>query len=171
MCLREPCQHGIEGSPRVSRHVQSELPALHSLALPSNDAISSCCLRSPKPQPGCWIYSTSIVNIKLDYIIENITDVKVACNSMFSPELTCKQNTCIHLEQNLKCTFPRCVKCSRLSKADICVSFYEPGNDDNSCSPVSRCPAECTCLDTVVRCSNKGLKTLPKGIPKDVTEL
>ncbi|CAJ0965367.1 unnamed protein product [Ranitomeya imitator] len=31
--------------------------------------------------------------------------------------------------------------------------------------------AECTCLDTVVRCSNKGLKALPKGIPKDVTEL
>ncbi|XP_027757867.1 slit homolog 2 protein [Empidonax traillii] len=44
-------------------------------------------------------------------------------------------------------------------------------NDDNSCSPLSRCPAECTCLDTVVRCSNKGLKALPKGIPKDVTEL
>lgn len=53
--------------------------------------------------------------------------------------------------------------------ASLC--FYEPGNDDNSCSPLARCPAECTCLDTVVRCSNKGLKALPKGIPKDVTEL
>lgn len=51
------------------------------------------------------------------------------------------------------------------------VCFYSPGNDDNSCSPLARCPAECTCLDTVVRCSNKGLKALPKGIPKDVTEL
>lgn len=45
------------------------------------------------------------------------------------------------------------------------------GNDENSCSPLARCPAECSCLDTVVRCSNKGLKVLPKGIPKDVTEL
>lgn len=45
------------------------------------------------------------------------------------------------------------------------------GNDENSCSPQARCPAECSCLDTVVRCSNKGLNVLPKGIPKDVTEL
>ncbi|XP_049328211.1 slit homolog 2 protein isoform X2 [Astyanax mexicanus] len=47
----------------------------------------------------------------------------------------------------------------------------EDGNDENSCSPLARCPAECSCLDTVVRCSNKALKVLPKGIPKDVTEL
>ncbi|KAK6285195.1 hypothetical protein J4Q44_G00389790, partial [Coregonus suidteri] len=47
----------------------------------------------------------------------------------------------------------------------------DDGNDENSCSPVLRCPAECSCLDTVVRCSNKGLSTLPKGLPKDITEL
>uniref|UniRef100_W5KHT0 Slit homolog 2 (Drosophila) n=1 Tax=Astyanax mexicanus TaxID=7994 RepID=W5KHT0_ASTMX len=47
----------------------------------------------------------------------------------------------------------------------------EDGNDENSCSPLARCPAECSCLDTVVRCSNKALKVLPKGIPRDVTEL
>lgn len=46
-----------------------------------------------------------------------------------------------------------------------------PGNDENSCSPALRCPAECSCLDTVVRCSNKGLSTLPKGLPKETTEL
>lgn len=45
------------------------------------------------------------------------------------------------------------------------------GNDENSCSPVLRCPAECSCLDTVVRCSNKGLSALPKGLPKETTEL
>lgn len=45
------------------------------------------------------------------------------------------------------------------------------GNDENSCSPVLRCPAECSCLDTVVRCSNKGLAALPKGLPKETTEL
>ncbi|XP_066518454.1 slit homolog 2 protein [Hoplias malabaricus] len=47
----------------------------------------------------------------------------------------------------------------------------EDGNDDSSCSTLARCPVECSCLDTVVRCSNKGLKALPRGIPKDVTEL
>ncbi|XDV14953.1 hypothetical protein PO909_015116, partial [Leuciscus waleckii] len=56
---------------------------------------------------------------------------------------------------------------------DVAIQDFacEDGNDDNSCSPLARCPAECSCLDTVVRCSNKGLKVLPKGIPKDVTEL
>lgn len=52
----------------------------------------------------------------------------------------------------------------------LCVCV-RAGNDENSCSPLARCPAECSCLDTVVRCSNKGLKLLPKGIPKEVTEL
>ncbi|XP_028974021.2 slit homolog 2 protein isoform X6 [Esox lucius] len=47
----------------------------------------------------------------------------------------------------------------------------DDGNEENSCSPVLRCPAECSCLDTVVRCSNKGLSSLPKGLPKDTTEL
>uniref|UniRef100_A0AAR2J0E5 Slit homolog 1 protein n=1 Tax=Pygocentrus nattereri TaxID=42514 RepID=A0AAR2J0E5_PYGNA len=31
----------------------------------------------------------------------------------------------------------------------------------------SLCPSECTCLETVVRCSNKHLRALPKGIPRD----
>ncbi|KAJ8000452.1 hypothetical protein DPEC_G00180270, partial [Dallia pectoralis] len=47
----------------------------------------------------------------------------------------------------------------------------DDGNDDNSCSPVLRCPSECSCLDTVVRCSNKNLSSLPKGLPKETTEL
>uniref|UniRef100_A0A8D2J519 Slit homolog 1 protein n=1 Tax=Varanus komodoensis TaxID=61221 RepID=A0A8D2J519_VARKO len=71
---------------------------------------------------------------------------------------------------------PRCQKPYFLKEIpiqDVAIQDFtcDDGNDDNSCSPLSRCPAECTCLDTVVRCSNKGLKTLPKGIPKDVTEL
>uniref|UniRef100_A0A670HXR5 Slit guidance ligand 1 n=1 Tax=Podarcis muralis TaxID=64176 RepID=A0A670HXR5_PODMU len=47
----------------------------------------------------------------------------------------------------------------------------EEGNSQTSCFPRPQCPQECTCLDTVVRCSNKHLKSLPKGIPKNVTEL
>uniref|UniRef100_A0A8C4UHE8 Slit homolog 2 protein n=1 Tax=Falco tinnunculus TaxID=100819 RepID=A0A8C4UHE8_FALTI len=71
---------------------------------------------------------------------------------------------------------PRCQKPYFLKEIpiqDVAIQDFtcDDGNDDNSCSPLSRCPAECTCLDTVVRCSNKGLKALPKGIPKDVTEL
>lgn len=45
------------------------------------------------------------------------------------------------------------------------------GNDESSCHLGPRCPEQCTCVETVVRCSNKGLHTLPRGIPKDVTEL
>ncbi|XP_066478770.1 slit homolog 1 protein [Tiliqua scincoides] len=47
----------------------------------------------------------------------------------------------------------------------------EEGQEETSCFPRPQCPQECTCLDTVVRCSNKHLKSLPKGIPKNVTEL
>ncbi|KAL4843254.1 hypothetical protein H8958_008198 [Nasalis larvatus] len=71
---------------------------------------------------------------------------------------------------------PRCQKPYFLKEIpiqDVAIQDFtcDDGNDDNSCSPLSRCPTECTCLDTVVRCSNKGLKFLPKGIPRDVTEL
>uniref|UniRef100_A0A669CGL2 Slit homolog 1b (Drosophila) n=1 Tax=Oreochromis niloticus TaxID=8128 RepID=A0A669CGL2_ORENI len=33
------------------------------------------------------------------------------------------------------------------------------------------CPSQCTCMDTVVRCSNKHLQALPRGLPRNVTEL
>ena len=46
-----------------------------------------------------------------------------------------------------------------------------PGQEESSCVPKPQCPSECTCLETVVRCSNKHLHTLPKGIPRNVTEL
>ncbi|XP_006157460.1 slit homolog 1 protein [Tupaia chinensis] len=47
----------------------------------------------------------------------------------------------------------------------------EEGQEESSCLPRPQCPQECACLDTVVRCSNKHLRALPKGIPKNVTEL
>lgn len=46
-----------------------------------------------------------------------------------------------------------------------------PGAEDNGCLPASGCPDVCTCSDSVVRCSNRGLHSLPKGVPKDTTEL
>lgn len=45
------------------------------------------------------------------------------------------------------------------------------GNDESSCHLGPRCPEQCTCVETVVRCGNKGLRALPKGIPRDATEL
>lgn len=51
------------------------------------------------------------------------------------------------------------------------LSVPGAGQEETSCIPRPQCPQECTCLDTVVRCSNKHLKALPKGIPKNVTEL
>uniref|UniRef100_A0A452SV77 Slit homolog 1 protein n=1 Tax=Ursus americanus TaxID=9643 RepID=A0A452SV77_URSAM len=47
----------------------------------------------------------------------------------------------------------------------------EEGQEEGGCLPRPQCPQECACLDTVVRCSNKHLQVLPKGIPKNVTEL
>lgn len=51
------------------------------------------------------------------------------------------------------------------------LSMAGAGKEETTCIPRPQCPQECTCLDTVVRCSNKHLKALPKGIPKNVTEL
>ncbi|KAA8594832.1 hypothetical protein FQN60_011967 [Etheostoma spectabile] len=72
---------------------------------------------------------------------------------------------------NPRCQNPYFLK--EIPIQDVAVQDFacEDGNDENSCSPVLRCPAECSCLDTVVRCSNKGLTTLPKGLPKETTEL
>uniref|UniRef100_A0A3Q1ETW3 Slit homolog 2 (Drosophila) n=1 Tax=Acanthochromis polyacanthus TaxID=80966 RepID=A0A3Q1ETW3_9TELE len=72
---------------------------------------------------------------------------------------------------NPRCQSPYFLK--EIPIQDVAVQDFacEDGNDENSCSPVLRCPAECSCLDTVVRCSNKGLTALPKGLPKETTEL
>ncbi|KAM7394699.1 hypothetical protein PAMP_021485 [Pampus punctatissimus] len=43
--------------------------------------------------------------------------------------------------------------------------------EDSSCAPGRQCPSQCTCMDTVVRCSNKHLQALPRGLPRNVTEL
>uniref|UniRef100_A0A7N8XF14 Slit homolog 1b (Drosophila) n=1 Tax=Mastacembelus armatus TaxID=205130 RepID=A0A7N8XF14_9TELE len=40
-----------------------------------------------------------------------------------------------------------------------------------NCAPGPQCPNQCTCMDTVVRCSNKHLQALPRGLPRNVTEL
>ncbi|XP_044515776.1 slit homolog 3 protein [Gracilinanus agilis] len=70
---------------------------------------------------------------------------------------------------------PRCQKPFFLKEIpiqDVAIQdFTCDGNDESSCQLAPRCPEQCTCVETVVRCSNKGLRVLPKGIPKDVTEL
>uniref|UniRef100_A0A8K9WTR6 Slit homolog 1b (Drosophila) n=1 Tax=Oncorhynchus mykiss TaxID=8022 RepID=A0A8K9WTR6_ONCMY len=43
--------------------------------------------------------------------------------------------------------------------------------EESSCGARPQCPTECTCTETVVRCSNKHLQALPKGLPRNVTEL
>uniref|UniRef100_A0A8K9XKJ6 Slit homolog 1b (Drosophila) n=1 Tax=Oncorhynchus mykiss TaxID=8022 RepID=A0A8K9XKJ6_ONCMY len=37
--------------------------------------------------------------------------------------------------------------------------------EESSCGARPQCPTECTCTETVVRCSNKHLQALPKGLP------
>ncbi|KAK9406671.1 slit 3 protein [Crotalus adamanteus] len=70
---------------------------------------------------------------------------------------------------------PRCQKPFFLKEIPIqdvaTQDFTCDGNTESSCHFSPRCPDQCTCVDSVVRCSNKGLRFLPKGVPKDVTEL
>ncbi len=59
----------------------------------------------------------------------------------------------------------------------VCVMVSPPHTrsalveDDVSCVPKPVCPEQCTCLETVVRCSNKHLLALPRGVPRNVTKL
>uniref|UniRef100_A0A8C5IZE4 Slit guidance ligand 3 n=1 Tax=Junco hyemalis TaxID=40217 RepID=A0A8C5IZE4_JUNHY len=71
---------------------------------------------------------------------------------------------------NPRCLKPFFLKDIPIQDVDV-QDFTCDGNDESSCLLSPPCPAQCTCVDSVVRCSNKGLRTLPKGIPKDVTEL
>ncbi|KAK7922531.1 hypothetical protein WMY93_009433 [Mugilogobius chulae] len=70
---------------------------------------------------------------------------------------------------------PRCQKPAFLKEIPIqdvaTPDFTCDGTEDNGCLPTAGCPDACTCSDGVVRCSNRGLHSLPKGIPKDTTEL
>ncbi|XP_037388904.1 slit homolog 1a isoform X1 [Pygocentrus nattereri] len=71
---------------------------------------------------------------------------------------------------------PRCQRPAFLKEIplqDVALPDFrcEEGQEDASCVPRPQCPSECTCLETVVRCSNKHLRALPKGIPRNVTEL
>uniref|UniRef100_A0A672FWY5 Slit homolog 1b (Drosophila) n=1 Tax=Salarias fasciatus TaxID=181472 RepID=A0A672FWY5_SALFA len=54
---------------------------------------------------------------------------------------------------------------------DVAVPDFRCEDGRNSCAPGPQCPAQCTCMDTVVRCSNKHLQALPRGLPRNVTEL
>uniref|UniRef100_A0A674BX22 Slit homolog 1a (Drosophila) n=1 Tax=Salmo trutta TaxID=8032 RepID=A0A674BX22_SALTR len=71
---------------------------------------------------------------------------------------------------------PRCQRPAFLKEIplqDVVLPDFrcEEGVEEMSCVPRPQCPSECTCLETVVRCSNKHLRVLPKGIPRNVTEL
>lgn len=59
----------------------------------------------------------------------------------------------------------------QIFSSNLIPVFFCPGQEESSCVPRPQCPSECTCLETVVRCSNKHLHSLPKGIPRNVTEL
>uniref|UniRef100_A0A4W4HLJ4 Slit homolog 1a (Drosophila) n=1 Tax=Electrophorus electricus TaxID=8005 RepID=A0A4W4HLJ4_ELEEL len=72
---------------------------------------------------------------------------------------------------NPRCQRPAFLKEIPLQDVALPDFHCEDGQEDVSCMPRPQCPSECTCLETVVRCSNKHLRALPKGIPRNVTEL
>uniref|UniRef100_A0A8C4EK45 Slit homolog 3 (Drosophila) n=1 Tax=Dicentrarchus labrax TaxID=13489 RepID=A0A8C4EK45_DICLA len=63
---------------------------------------------------------------------------------------------------------PRCQKPAFLKEIPIqdvaTPDFTCDGAEDNGCLPASGCPDVCTCSDSVVRCSNRGLHSLPKAV-------
>uniref|UniRef100_A0A8C8IVZ8 Slit homolog 1a (Drosophila) n=1 Tax=Oncorhynchus tshawytscha TaxID=74940 RepID=A0A8C8IVZ8_ONCTS len=68
---------------------------------------------------------------------------------------------------------PRCQRPAFLKEIplqDVALPDFrcEEGVEEMSCVPRPQCPSECTCLETVVRCSNNHLRALPKGIPRNV---
>uniref|UniRef100_A0A8C9TAL4 Slit guidance ligand 1 n=1 Tax=Scleropages formosus TaxID=113540 RepID=A0A8C9TAL4_SCLFO len=68
---------------------------------------------------------------------------------------------------------PRCQRPAFLKEIplqDVALPDFRCEEEAN-CMPRPQCPSECTCLDTVVRCSNKHLRGLPRGVPRNVTEL
>uniref|UniRef100_A0A8D3D814 Slit homolog 1b (Drosophila) n=1 Tax=Scophthalmus maximus TaxID=52904 RepID=A0A8D3D814_SCOMX len=54
---------------------------------------------------------------------------------------------------------------------DVAVPDFRCEDGTVRCAPGPQCPNQCTCMDTVVRCSNKHLQGLPRGLPRNVTEL
>lgn len=88
--------------------------------------------------------------------------------SPFCPNLSFSSFSCPSYSFN-SLSFPLSETSFTLS---LSLSFFPLlGVEDNGCLPASGCPDVCTCSDGVVRCSNRGLHSLPKGIPKDTTEL
>uniref|UniRef100_A0A803VV60 Slit guidance ligand 3 n=1 Tax=Ficedula albicollis TaxID=59894 RepID=A0A803VV60_FICAL len=71
---------------------------------------------------------------------------------------------------NPRCLKPFFLKDIPIQDVDV-QDFTCDGNDESSCLLSPPCPSQCTCVDSVVRCSNKGLRALPKGIPKDPTRI
>uniref|UniRef100_A0A8D3DSH0 Slit homolog 1b (Drosophila) n=1 Tax=Scophthalmus maximus TaxID=52904 RepID=A0A8D3DSH0_SCOMX len=55
---------------------------------------------------------------------------------------------------------------------DVAVPDFrcEDGTVHTRCAPGPQCPNQCTCMDTVVRCSNKHLQGLPRGLPLCVSD-
>uniref|UniRef100_A0A3Q2ZWD6 Slit homolog 1 protein n=1 Tax=Kryptolebias marmoratus TaxID=37003 RepID=A0A3Q2ZWD6_KRYMA len=69
---------------------------------------------------------------------------------------------------------PRCQSPAFLREIplqDVAVPDFRCEDGMISCAPGPQCPTQCNCMDTVVRCSNKHLQALPRGLPRNVTEL
>uniref|UniRef100_A0A3Q2XQI2 Slit homolog 1b (Drosophila) n=1 Tax=Hippocampus comes TaxID=109280 RepID=A0A3Q2XQI2_HIPCM len=54
---------------------------------------------------------------------------------------------------------------------DVAAPDFRCEDESTGCSLGPQCPSGCTCMDTVVRCSNKHLQALPRGLPPNLTEL
>jgi len=78
-------------------------------------------------------------------------------------------------QKDLVASGPRCVSPAHLKTRPIhslaSHEFRCTGEKDAGCLGDNYCPPECTCTGTIVRCSHAKLTEIPKGIPRETSEL
>uniref|UniRef100_H2YXG1 Uncharacterized protein n=1 Tax=Ciona savignyi TaxID=51511 RepID=H2YXG1_CIOSA len=76
---------------------------------------------------------------------------------------------------NPRCAEPRFLRefpVADINPRDFRCSTEQEARAAPTCLPVQKCPEQCTCEGTIVRCANTGLTSVPvDDIPHDVTEL
>lgn len=113
--------------------------------------------------PGSFDHLTSLAQL-------NLASNPFSCNchlAWFSDWLR---------KQQLTGTSARCATPSKMK--DVAIKemphheFKCTGTEtDQGCLGEDYCPPSCTCTGTVVRCSRNSLNEIPKGLPKETTEL
>ena len=72
---------------------------------------------------------------------------------------------------NLRCQSPKALQNVPIDDVEANDFKCDDLEEEAECGPDGLCPARCTCIGTVVRCSRQKLKKFPRFIPSTTTEL